>query len=863
MNLRPRLIAVPVLFGALCAALVFGSAPASADTCTVTVKLLTGATETFTVNVPPGTTPSQVTLPVGATLLAGSCTPASTSSSTSTTTTGTTSAPPSSSSSSGSSTTSSSTSSSPSRNRSSNTTTSGPSTTPAPASRSHGQKSSSHPQSQVPGQPNSAKRGSKQAHAKKPRKPAKLPSGKGVPSPNNPTFSLSLPGPAPIGVPNFFINSFQIPPFLIPIYQAAGIEYQVPWQVLAAINEIETDYGRNLSVSSAGAVGWMQFLPSTWKEWGVDANGDGVADPYNPVDAIFTAARYLHAAGASSNISRAIFAYNHATWYVQSVLLRAQLIGGIPSGLIGALTGLVQGHFPVAAPAKYADDNVVSLAKHKVKTAHAAIAINSNPATKGTAIFAKPGSPVIAVNDGRIVKVGSSRQLGHYVELQDATGNIYTYAGLGSVTKHYPVPKPVRVSSRQIIKEFSVPASKAPTSPASAGTQGTHAPASPASAGTQTAGGGSAPAAARKAKSSLPKAVRVPTPPSAGSQTTAAPSPAPVQTLSNPLVKERLFANPSRPASYAAGGSLQVRSEQQQITNFQNYFSDSLHLARNQYTLKPLRAGSIVVAGTILGRIGGPAGGLAPHLNFMVQPAGKNAPYIDPKPILDGWKLLEATAVYRADGVDPFFGPGAKNPTIGQVLLMSKQQLTNRVLVDPHVQIYACGRRDIEAGLIDRRVLAAIEFLSASGLDPYVSGLECGHSLSGASGTDAAGATGASLDISRINGIPVLGHQGPGSITDITIRRLLTLQGSMRPDQIISDMAYKDQSNTLSLPDHRNRIQITFTPDYGANKKLSRQIKSILQPGQWIQLINRISQIPEPVVPIAPSKYAVRTKHNG
>ena len=85
----------------------------------------------------------------------------------------------------------------------------------------------------------------------------------------------------------------------------------------------------------------------------------------------------------------------------------------------------------------------------------------------------------------------------------------------------------------------------------------------------------------------------------------------------------------------------------------------------------------------------------------------------------------------------------------------------------------------------------------------------------------------------------------------------------MRPDEIISDMSYRDQSNTLALPDHKNRIQITFTPDYGTNNKLSKQIKSILQPGQWIQLINRISQIPEPVVPIAPSKYAIRTKNNG
>ena len=94
----------------------------------------------------------------------------------------------------------------------------------------------------------------------------------------NPTFSLAIPGPAPLGMPNFFIDSFRVPPFMLPIYQAAGIEYDVPWQVLAAINEIETDYGRNLSVSSAGAVGWMQFLPSTWKQYAVDANGDGVAD---------------------------------------------------------------------------------------------------------------------------------------------------------------------------------------------------------------------------------------------------------------------------------------------------------------------------------------------------------------------------------------------------------------------------------------------------------------------------------------------------------------------------------------------------------------------------------------------------------
>jgi hypothetical protein len=323
------------------------------------------------------------------------------------------------------------------------------------------------------------------------------------------------------------------------------------------------------------------------------------------------------------------------------------------------------------------------------------------------------------------------------------------------------------------------------------------------------------------------------------------------------MVKERLFADPSRPASYAAGGNLQLKNSAPQISNFQNYFSDVLHLGRNQYTLKPLRVGSIVVAGTILARIAGPTPTTASHIVFTIQPAGKNAPKIDPKPILDGWKLLEATAVYRAAGVDPFFGPGAKDPSIGQVLLMSKEQLQSRVLVDPHVQIYACGRRDVEAGLIDRRVLATIEFLSASGLYPTVSALQCGtHG-------DPAYANGTSVDISKINNVPILGHQGQGSITDIVIRRLLTLQGAMAPDQIISLMSYKGQSTTLALPDHANRIQVTFTPEFGANKRLSSEIKSILQPQQWIQLINRISQIPEPVVPIAPSKYAIRTTRGG
>jgi murein DD-endopeptidase MepM/ murein hydrolase activator NlpD len=831
--IRRKALAVISLVVAALAGLAAVALPsASAEPCTIHVTVVGGATYTFYVNVPPGTPISSLNLPIKGIVVSESesCSPTSSSSSSTTTTTTT--------SSKSSSSSSSSTSTSTSSSSSSKTT---PSPTPKPTKPTKKQKRSSHPSSHT-------KPAAK--HAKKKHKPSG-PNGKGVPSPSNPTYSFSTPGPAQIGVPNFFIDSFQIPPFLIPIYQAAGIEYQVPWQVLAAINEIETDYGRNLSVSSAGAVGWMQFLPSTWKQWGVDANGDGVADPYNPVDAIFTAARYLHAAGASKNLAGAVFAYNHADWYVQSVLLRARLIGGMPSDLIGALTGLVQGHFPVAAPAKYADSNVVAIAHRKISSGNAARVIESNGA-KGTQIFAKTGSPVIAVNDGRIVKVGDSPTLGHYIELQDATGNIYTYSQLGSVSKQYPVPRPVRLTARDIAKELSAPAG-VPSKIKGAATAGTQNAGTPATVSVRHAG------VHKVAKVSKPAAgpFTLPVKPPASSTSTSSGSSS-SSSVSVPMVKERLFANPSRPGSYAAGGDLQLKNASQQISSFQNYFSDVLHLGKNQYTLKPLKKGSIVVAGTILGRIGGPSQNVSPHLYFQIRPAGRKAPYIDPKPILDGWKLLEATAVYRAADVDPFYGPGAKNPSIGQVLLMSKQQLTDRVLTDPHVKIYNCGRRDIQAGLIDRRVLATIEFLSASGLDPYVSGLECGHSATGKNGIDAAGATGSSVDISKINNIPILDHQGAGSITDITIRRLLTLQGSMAPNQIISDMSYKGQPSTIASPDHKNRIEILFTPVYGANGKLSKQVKSLLQPGQWIQLINHIGRIPEPIVPIAPSRYAIK-----
>jgi murein DD-endopeptidase MepM/ murein hydrolase activator NlpD len=104
------------------------------------------------------------------------------------------------------------------------------------------------------------------------------------------------------------------------LWRQAGAAYGIPWQVLAAINKIESNFGRNMGPSSAGAIGWMQFMPSTWDRWGTDATGDGVADPWNAEDAIFSSARYLAAAGGRDDLYRGVYAYNHAHWYVKDVL---------------------------------------------------------------------------------------------------------------------------------------------------------------------------------------------------------------------------------------------------------------------------------------------------------------------------------------------------------------------------------------------------------------------------------------------------------------------------------------------------------------------------------------------------------------
>jgi transglycosylase-like protein with SLT domain/peptidase M23-like protein len=643
----------------------------------------------------------------------------------------------------------------------------------------------------------------------------------GSPAATNPGLTVAPFGPAPIGVPNPVIDSFEIPPFLLPIYQSCGTEYGIPWQVLASINKIETAFGTNLNVSSAGAEGWMQFIPSTWAVYGVDANNDGRKDPYNPVDAICAAARYLRAAGGDKDIRQAIFSYNHADWYVDEVLLGANQYGKLPDALVGSLTGLTEGaHFPVAADSRYADDINDAAALRNSQTArktpgNAADVISSNANRRSINIYSSLNAPVVAVNDGVIKKIGENKRLGKYVVLQDAYGNQYTYAKLGSVSKYHAVPRDQKLSA----SDFKLETPKKDA-----------APSAPATAGDNSGSGKPA------AKTSSARASK---------------GPANTEDL-----RSRLFALPQRPANVDQA-SVSGQIDQllgQKVPGYETFkaaFANAFQFDSRTMTLKPLKVGSHVTGGSVIGRVGQPDA-QPPHVNFAIRPAGRGAPTIDPKPILDGWKLLETTAIYRAADKNPF----ASNPTVGQVLLETKAQLQQRVLNDPALSIYSCGRNDIATGQIDRRVLAVMEYLVAKGYRLTITSLKCGHSYLTSSGNVSAHSYGSAVDIAAVNGIPIAGHQGRGTITEAVIKDLMLLQGTMRPAQIISLMDLGPP--TFILPDHWNHIHVGYT--FSTSGGSVGQLGEILKPEQWQRLIQRLGEIQNPKVPSKPSSASLPAK---
>ncbi len=692
------------------------------------------------------------------------------------------------------------------------------------------------------------------------------------------------------------LDFYRVPLFLLPVYQAAAIQYDVPWQILAAINEVETDYGTDLSVSTAGAVGWMQFMPATWLQYGVDATDAGYADPYNPVDAIFAAARYLHAAGASQNLHRAILAYNHSQAYVESVLLRARLIASYPSAVIGTLTGLVDGRLPTAgahtaAGAVYLPETALGAETSVTDTAGATPGSTSGSATGGAVpasplaagatalhdvagaaaratvdgdrargarhdaavpgstpapppqvaaeraeaaanapaktaqlmeLAGTPGAPVVAVQGGRVVHLGDSHALGRYLVLRDVYGDIFTYAGLGSIAPRYRRPV--------------APSDLAQRTPGSAG------------AGAGGAGEATrdpAPTQAATAGHQTPLTLQVKAH-SARADAAAAALPAEPEGETAPagMGKVRLYAHPANPLARAA--RVRARSS----------------AAGNSRWL-PLRRGALVEQGTVLGHLYGDPGADAGKLRFAVRPAGDSGT-INPSALLVNWKELGAALHPKGSkGAIELLGA-----TADDVFAMSKSELQSSVLADPGIQLDACGRKDIAAGAIERRVLGVLKFLSRSGLQPTVSALSCARSRNTVSGPVFEDFDGAAVEISAINGISIAGHQGPGTITDTTIRALLTLGGQFAPHRIVSLMQYPKAPSTLARAADWDRIRIGFggrsasahAARTGAGQTLSSSLAAggSLSKTQWDQLISRIAALPQPTVSAKPSSAAIR-----
>ncbi len=631
------------------------------------------------------------------------------------------------------------------------------------------------------------------------------------------------------------LDFYRIPLFLMPIYKAAAVQYGVPWQVLAAINEVETDYGSDLSVSTAGAVGWMQFLPSTWLQYGVDALDAGYADPYNPVDAIFAAARYLRAAGAQTNLRAAILAYNHSEAYASSVLLRAKLISAYPKAVISTLTGLIDARLPVTGK-RLAWSTPVGASSSTSSATAGATAIPSKASSAGTPgstaapspsavaaastsgaaasssksvefdeLTTAPNASVVAVEDGRIVKIGDSRRLGKYVVLRDVYGDVFTYAGLASIARSHSSTSSVSTPTKSPVVEAASTRASTPTQPATAGAQ------SPLDVKTSP-------------QSSL---------------------------LSSGLGQLSVPLTPAPAGTTNAGAAAAHTASKATKGTGENV---------------ALRRGSVVASGTVLGRVSIPSGDRDGHLRFAIQPAGDTST-IDPGPVLASWKQLQTA-------LNPQ-GAKASNALLGattsDLFLMSKDQLERAVLADHDIRMDTCDRHEVAAGRIDKRVLAVLAFLSRSGLAPTVSALRCSEAQYTVSRALSAHYQGDAVDISAINGIPVAGHQGSGTITDLTVRALLTVPSGFVPHEIISLMRYPNASSTRADASFSKDIRLEFSPAIasaatapGAHSARATRAPtplvigtSVLSVAEWNKLMRRVATLPTPTIATKPSSAAV------
>jgi hypothetical protein len=534
------------------------------------------------------------------------------------------------------------------------------------------------------------------------------------------------------------------------------------------------------------------------------------------------------------------------------VLLRAKLISTYPKGVIATLTGLIDGRLPLtgkkvawnplplpASTASSATAKATALPGKAASTSGSGTPGSTAPlspsaaaaaATSGAGareqslqlieLLSSPNASVVAVQDGRIVRIGHSRKLGKYIVLRDVYGDVFTYAGLGSIAPTYVLPKSPGARVDSPVVEAASTHGPAPSQAASAGTQ---------------------PTVTLQVKS-----------PSSNTGSEVSVQSGEQEAAPAGMDKMRLFAHPGNPDARAAVRASAARK------------------ARRDTAGKPmpLRAGAVVASGTVLGHVLVPANAKDGHLRFAIRPAG-DTETIDPAPVLANWAQLQ-TALHPR-------GAKAANALLGatasDAFLLSKAQLERAVLSDPGITLDTCARHEVAAGAVDKRVLAVLAFLSRSGLEPTISALRCSaRQLAGA----RAGLNGDEVDISAINGTKIAGHQGAETITDLTIRTLLSLPAEFVPHQIVSLMRFPNSPSTHASASAWNHIHLEFSPAK-ATPVLSAAVTATaahsarsgktapsplvttapLSAAQWNQLMDRVAALPIPTLSTKPSSAAI------
>lgn len=204
-------------------------------------------------------------------------------------------------------------------------------------------------------------------------------------------------------------QSLEVPLDQLGVMLQVAQETNVPWQVFAGIAKIESDFGQNMSTSSAGAIGYGQFLPSVWELF-----GEG-GDPYDFRDVIPAMGRYLLVAGAPDDIPGSLYAYNHSWSYVAQVLSVAATLGysgqdgigtGAREGLIWPVVGPISSYFGPSHPLGIDIDQTMA-----------------------------PGTPVLAAHSGTVLFAGGDPccSYGYYVILASPTGLTTLYAHFSSI----------------------------------------------------------------------------------------------------------------------------------------------------------------------------------------------------------------------------------------------------------------------------------------------------------------------------------------------------------------------------------------------------------------------------------------------